>query len=1414
MLPLLAGLIPLPKFEAPKEIMLRRLFIFLLPIFFICTRQRLSAQFSDDFSDGNLSANPTWIGMTDSFTVSSGQLRSIVSNFTNPVNLNLFSPTNQEFNSWDFFFRLAFNPSSQNYAEFWLMADNSNLNLAENGYFVRIGGNTGDGIGLFKLEGGSESVLISPDGNTLVNGTSNNLGFIRVSRSETGLWTISEKITGTSFVPFGTASDNSITASLGLGIRIQTTKTNRGKHYFDDILASGPAGPDTLPPILQSLSLAPPQSIILRFSEPVDSIYAADIERYAFIPAQAISSAERDFFEPEKVRITLTDTLLTGSSIIQVVSSRDTAGNVQNNIQSLSFSYNPPQPAPWRSVQINEIYADEIPSLGLPEGEFMELYNRGTTAVNLQGWQISDAGSPVILPEYLLNPGSFLILCSNSDTAAFKEFGAVLGISLPSLNNTGDSLKLKDPFGNLVDEVNYSSSWYRDPSKAGGGYSLEQINPMLRCSGKDNWIASSEGIGGTPGSANSVLSIQPDLIPPVLDSLIAETATSIRLVFSEAISPAGINSSVFSLNPNPGIAGILFIDGRRLRITFLNNLQTGQSYSISCSSIRDCEGNNAGNITRNFIFQPPQPLAYRQLQINEIYADETPPTGVQPLLPLKEYLELHNHGSTAVQLRGVRVRVGSTQVILPEYVLPSGGYLTLCDEDSLSLFQALGPALGINLPSLLNTGAEIRLLDFQDKEIDKVVYSTDWHDDASKKEGGYSLEQVNPGLICSSRANWRSSVAGIGGTPGQENSVLSDVPDADAPALLKASKTGNSGVVLQFSEPLNEAVIIAADIQVTGGNSVSQILYRFPDQESVTLQFSSPFETGKLYTLQLSNIRDCAGNRAATFQIPLGTGRSPRRFELLITEVQADDSPENILPKAEYVEIFNNSASLLELGGLKFSDGSSTATLPDRLLPPGAYLILCGTSSTVLFSEIAGIQVQAVASFPSLNQEGDKLSLSLPDGKQIHRFHFQSSQFSPYSLWEKGWSLEMIDLQFPCGEFSNWAISTAATGGTPGKENSVKTQKPDLQAPALKRITIPDSSHIRLYWDEQMDSTSLETLSLSFSRGFSEIGRSIIPGDYSSLIVEINPPLPPRTVVAVSADGAADCAGNTAGKQTLEVARPDKPLPGDWILSEILFDPLSGGTDYVELQNVSTGYRDLKEIRVANSEETKGLTEESQLLPPGGFALITKSTALTLRDYPKGRTANFVEAELPVFNLDSGTVRIIGPDNSELEKFIYSADHHAPILDEVKGVSLERVSPKLPSNRSDSWQSASADAGYGTPGFENSNNRDFDLSGTFKADPEVFTPNGDGNRDFLLISYELAESGYFANLRIYSSTGVLVKELALSSAMGASGFWKWDGRNTEGKLADQGMYLAVFELNKQGERSRIVRVPLAITDDR
>ena len=144
------------------------------------------AQFTDDLSDGNFTANPAWSGDDALFTVDAGQLRSNTGPLPLAASYYLSTPSTLAANAqWEFFVNLKFSTSGANYVDVYLMSDVQSLATPANGYFVRIG-ETADHVVLNKMSGGTASLLVaSPDG--IVNSSTDNPFRIKVTRDPADL---------------------------------------------------------------------------------------------------------------------------------------------------------------------------------------------------------------------------------------------------------------------------------------------------------------------------------------------------------------------------------------------------------------------------------------------------------------------------------------------------------------------------------------------------------------------------------------------------------------------------------------------------------------------------------------------------------------------------------------------------------------------------------------------------------------------------------------------------------------------------------------------------------------------------------------------------------------------------------------------------------------------------------------------------------------------------------------------------------------------------------------------------------------------------------------------------------------------------------------------------------------------------
>ena len=1034
-------------------------------------------QFADDFSDGNFTANPTWQGDAARFVINSQQeLQTAGPNSTDTAYLSTAgSMVAGNITEWRFYVKMSFAPSNNNYLKVFLAADQSNLEGPMQGYFLRMGENgSNDNIKLYKQDGSTETLLIDGSSTGLVS-SSFNL-FIKVTRSATGQWEILQTDDlANSYLSEGTVTDNSFTTSSFFGVYCRHTTSNTTSFYFDDFYMGTPQV-DTTGPEAAAVSVTNATTLNLTFNEPVAAASSQTPANY--IINNGIGSPVSVAFAANSSEVNLTINALTPGLNYEIIIDdiADTLGNLMNEADTLYFAYNPPYFANYRDVVINELMADPSPQVGLPPLEFAELYNPTANIVNLAGFTFSDGGTPVSLPFYNLQPGGYLILCAAADTAAFSAFGPVLPVALPALNNSGDNLQLRDSFGNLVDAVPYTLAWYNDPIKDDGGWTLEQINPLLPCSGASNWTASNDVSGGTPGIQNSVFNNLPDNVPPVLTSVLLGGINNDTLVltFNEPMQAASlINVSSYSFTGGSLTVSAVGISDNLTQATLTLGVAatSGVLYTITADSARDCSGNMAAADSGTFgIGQTP---AFGDIVINEILADENPQIG----LPASEFIEIYNTTNQLINLQNVLLSDNSSATTLPAYLMTPNSYLILCSTSAVASFAPFGEVLGVSgFPSLTNAGEVLTLTAPGGVFINGVIYGDTWHSDPVKKDGGWSLERINPDLPClNSQTNWASSNNPTGGTPGTQNSVFSNQPDTDIPAIVSLSlDTANKQITIAFNESAdNVSLLNGSYVFQNSSLSVSQIEPVPPFYTEVKITYTGTVQQGIFYSLTVSNVSDCSGNTMSATIRSFGLGLLPTFGDLIINEILADENPQIGLPTAEFIEIYNTSTDLIELGGTVLTDNATAIILPAALLAPDSYLILTTVSAAPDFALYG--PTLAVTGFPSLTNSGETLTLTSANGTFINGLMYSDDWHSDDVKRDGGWTLERVNPLLACvNNADNWRSSTNSLGGTPGSQNSIFNTLPDTKAPVITSLTLDTATQqITINFSESLDSSSL-----------------------------------------------------------------------------------------------------------------------------------------------------------------------------------------------------------------------------------------------------------------------------------------------------------------------------------------------------
>jgi hypothetical protein len=741
----------------------------------------------DDFSDGDLTANPQWLGDVDKFAVTAGELQLLdPAPATNNIS-SLFVPAPTSMGAattWEFYVRLDFSPSATNFARVYLSASAPGLAEPQQGYFIRVGGIAGDqdALDFFRQDGTNTTLLFSGQAGAVGGATA--VARVRVERSAMGEWSLWADYSGGTDLAFqGSATDDTYPMGAFFGFYCRYTST-RGQHFFFDDVLVAPLFEDTTPPTLLNVEANSAEEVLAFFDEPLDSAAASNPAHYSIdngigSPTSALLVESN----PNAVRLALPTPLQnTQRYLLTAENIRDLSGNLAPP-QSAEFTYLDVQPASLHDVIISEIYADESASQGLPEEEFFELYNRSDKVIQLSSLRYTVSNSTRTLPSYLLLPGAYVTICPEAAQAEYAAFGPAVGLlSFPRLPNSGSTMRLVNAADQLVFTVTYSSAWYRDPGTANGGFSLEliQLDGPYDCPG--NWRASRAPNGGTPGQANSRLGESGDDTPPALITAAPESAFEIRLLFDEPLdpTPAGRPEN-YRLAPAIPIDEAMVEPGRQAVLLLLDGeLAAGTAYELIVDqAVTDCMGNPIGENDR-VVLGLAEPMAPGDVVVNELLF--WPAVGGSP------FVELYNRSAKIINLRGADIRnrertAGNVSArINQDYLLLPGAYAVLArdPEDVLARYFVEEPRalLTLDLPTLDSRSGNLSLI-AGGIAIDSFDYNDNLHYPLLDSKRGVSLERISPDAPTQDAGNWHSAASTIGfATPTARNSQFIARPSA------------------------------------------------------------------------------------------------------------------------------------------------------------------------------------------------------------------------------------------------------------------------------------------------------------------------------------------------------------------------------------------------------------------------------------------------------------------------------------------------------------------------------------------------------------------------------------------------------------------------------------------------------------
>ena len=754
------------------------LFLFLFPMW-------VSGQFTDDFSDGDFTQNPAWFGDSDKFIVEEQVLR-LNDNQAGQSWLATASFV-MDFTQWEFWVRLAFTPSSNNHPRIYLVSDSDDLSGPLNGYYLRIGkdGTNNKRLYFYRQTGETSEEIL--EGETNLATSNNNLLRIKVIRDDQGNWELwADPAGGMFFSPQGNVSDNTFTTTQTFGILCNYTISNSDAFYFDDFYV-GDIIEDTTIPEITRFTATDSNTLEIYFNKAVEPVTAQNTNNY-FVnkgigpPAIAILPEE----EPNKIILIFSQSFTEAEEYtLSVLNIKDYSGNI-----ILPFTGNFTWYIPVKyDVVFNEIMANPTPTIGLPAHEYIELYNTSDFPIDLQGWTLQHGTTEREITGGTIPPKGYIVLTHSAaldEFAAFDNVVAVPGLSTTALINAGTLLILYDKEDNLISWVRYDESWYGDPSKSDGGWALEKIDPYNYCQGAENWKASTDTHGGTPGMVNSVMGSNPDLDAPYLLRAGYVSPDRISIFFNESMDIellAKAENYFVTPGSNEVTASVIYFpDAMRVDLFLKEPIETGIIYKVEASALlTDCAGNHlTGNVVQTGM---PEVADSMDVVINEILFNP-PDRGVR-------YVEIYNRSEKIIELKDhilsskdtiMGVLSGVREISEESWLLFPDDYMVLTPDPDVvkSQYMTINPMnfIHMSMSPMTNNSGIVVLASKGQQVIDMMIYEDDMHYALLTDKKGVALERLNYHRPTQNRSNWHSAAQSAGfGTPGYKNSQFTVDPE-------------------------------------------------------------------------------------------------------------------------------------------------------------------------------------------------------------------------------------------------------------------------------------------------------------------------------------------------------------------------------------------------------------------------------------------------------------------------------------------------------------------------------------------------------------------------------------------------------------------------------------------------------------
>ena len=542
--------------------------------------------------------------------------------------------------------------------------------------------------------------------------------------------------------------------------------------------------------------------------------------------------------------------------------------------------------------------------------------------------------------------------------------------------------------------------------------------------------------------------------------------------------------------------------------------------------------------------------------------------------------------------------------------------------------------------------------------------------------------------------------------------------------------------------------------------------------------------------------------------------------DIVITEIMAKPNPAVGLPEVEWIEIYNNRDEAVNLGKCKIETPAKIGTLGEYVLEAHDYAVLCSYNAAVEMSVISQ-KICIVESMPALNNDGNTLTLKNRQNHTISFVEYSSDWYDSEAFkGDGGWSLERIDPNNPLSNANTWGPSIDPRGGTPAEKNSIAEELPDVMIPRIIGVGVENEKLVHIYFNKPMRGEIVELEKNIEISGNSLKSFGWVEPKREILELSLNEALDSTHRIELTFTNFVCISDWNMADTTITLALPQQARYMDLVLNELMPYVNEGQSKFIEIYNNSEFYIDLKGLMLSNRDEggmlknSKIIVSDSRIVAPHTFIVVTTDTAMLKCSWGVNYESLYINMTLPSMAAKEGKLVLTDRSGRVIDEVHYSNAWHHPTLKDLHNVSLERIDPMGNTQEAENWQSASSAVGYNTAGWENSQyfeDSESESDKSFWLDTNIFSPNNDGYEDWLIINYQLPQSGYTATIDIYTRHGAHVCKMADNRLIDTEGQITWDGTTKDGAMIPAGLYVIMVQAtNEDGDKIEIKLIVIKI----